>query len=181
MVQRAPWLLLAAGLSACGGGGPAPAPAGTAGAAAEPYDLVIAGGRVIDPESGLDAVRHVGVRGGAVAAVSASPLAGTTTVDAAGLVVAPGFIDLHAHGQDPVSNRFQAMDGVTTALELEIGAFPVGRWYARRRDVRPHPRLLRARARRAGRRRPARPPVARPAPDRVISAILLIAGLDAPL
>ena len=130
MVQRVPWLLLAAGLCACSGGEPrSGAPAS---AAAEAFDLVVAGGRVVDPESGLDAVRHVGIRGGAVAAISESPLTGTTTVDAAGLVVAPGFIDLHAHGQDPVSSRFQAMDGVTTALELEIGAFPVDRWYARR-------------------------------------------------
>ena len=124
------WLLLAAGLSACSSS--EPPPAAPAPAAAESYDLVIAGGRVIDPESGLDAVRHVGIRGGAIAAISDSPLASGTTVDATGLVVAPGFIDLHAHGQDPVSSRFQAMDGVTTALELEIGAFPVERWYARR-------------------------------------------------
>lgn len=104
-----------------------------AGASAEaPLDLVIAGGRVIDPESGLDAIRHVGIRDGSVAAVSESPLDAAETVDATGLVVAPGFIDLHAHGQDPASNRFQAMDGVTTALELEIGAFPVDRWYRRR-------------------------------------------------
>ena len=125
--------LLAAGLSACSGGQPtatAPTPA-----AVESFDVVIAGGRVIDPESGLDAVRHVGIRGGAVAALSESPLSGRTTVDASGLVVAPGFIDLHAHGQDPVSSRFQAMDGVTTALELEIGAFPVDRWHARRGDA----------------------------------------------
>ena len=126
----AAWLLLAAGWSACSGAAPPPALPEPAGA--EPFDVVIAGGRVIDPESGLDAVRHVGIRGGTVAAISASPLAGGTAVDAAGLVVAPGFIDLHAHGQDPVSSRYQAMDGVTTALELEIGAFPVGDWYARR-------------------------------------------------
>ena len=100
--------------------------------AVQALDLVIAGGRVVDPETGLDAVRHVGIRDGAVAAVSESPLTGAATVDAAGLVVAPGFIDLHAHGQDPTSNRYQAMDGVTTALELEIGAFPVDRWYQRR-------------------------------------------------
>ena len=122
--------LLAAGLSACSGGQPtatAPTPA-----AVEAFDVVIAGGRVIDPESGLDAVRHVGIRDGAIAALSESPLSGRTTINASGLVVAPGFIDLHAHGQDPVSSRYQAMDGVTTALELEIGAFPVDRWYARR-------------------------------------------------
>ncbi|HEY7697478.1 MAG TPA: amidohydrolase family protein, partial [Vicinamibacteria bacterium] len=44
----------------------------------------------------------------------------------------PGFIDLHAHGQDPVSNRLQARDGVTTALEMEIGVYPVGAWLASR-------------------------------------------------
>ena len=125
-------LLMLAGAcvwSACSGGETAPlAPA----AAVQSYDLVIAGGRVIDPESGLDAVRHVGIRDGAVAALSDAPLEGGVVVDAAGLVVAPGFIDLHAHGQDPASSRYQAQDGVTTALELEIGAFPVGRWYARR-------------------------------------------------
>ena len=127
-------LMLAAACvgTACSGGETAAlAPAATV----ESYDLVIAGGRVIDPESGLDAVRHVGIRDGAVAAVSEAPLEGRASVDAAGLVVAPGFIDLHAHGQDPVSSRFQAQDGVTTALELEIGAFPVGRWYARRGEA----------------------------------------------
>ena len=69
--------------------------------AVQALDLVIAGGRVVDPETGLDAVRHVGIRDGAVVAVSESPLIGAVTVDATGLVVAPGFIDLHAHGQDP--------------------------------------------------------------------------------
>ena len=109
-----------------------PPPGASAASVLEPFDVVLAGGRVIDPESGLDAVRHVGIRDGAVAAVSGTPLPGTTVVDAGGLVVAPGFIDLHAHGQDPVSNRYQALDGVTTALELEIGAYPVDRWYGRR-------------------------------------------------
>ncbi len=98
----------------------------------ESFDLVIASGRVMDPASGLDAVRHVGVRDGEVAAISDTPLTGTDTLDAAGLVVAPGFIDLHAHGQDALSHGYQAMDGVTTALELEIGVFPVARWYERR-------------------------------------------------
>ena len=101
-------------------------------AALENLDVVIVGGRVIDPESGLDAVRHVGLQDGAIVALSETPLEGNTTIDATGLVVAPGFIDLHAHGQDPASSRYQAMDGVTTALELEIGAFPIDRWYARR-------------------------------------------------
>ena len=97
-----------------------------------PFDLVITGGHVMDPETGLDAVRSVGIRDGQVAAVVAGPLEGAETLDATGLVVAPGFIDLHAHGQDLVSSRYQARDGVTTALELEIGVYPVERWYSRR-------------------------------------------------
>ena len=68
---------------------------------AQTYDLVIANGRVLDPAGNLDAVRHIGIRGGKIAAVSAAPLAARNTVDATGLVVAPGFIDLHSHGQTP--------------------------------------------------------------------------------
>lgn len=96
------------------------------------YDVVLAGGRVMDPESGLDAVRYVGINDGTIAIISAEPLAGRQVVNVRGLVVAPGFIDLHAHGQDSVSSRFQAQDGVTTALELEGGMLPVPQWYAGR-------------------------------------------------
>ena len=95
-------------------------------------DLAIVNGRVIDPDSGFDGVRHVGIRNGEVVVLSETPLTAKETIDATGLVVAPGFIDLHAHGQDAASSRFQAMDGVTTALELEIGVFPVERWYETR-------------------------------------------------
>lgn len=95
-------------------------------------DLVLEGGRVMDPESGLDAVRNVGISGGTIVAVTEEPLEGKETLDVTGLVVSPGFIDLHAHGQDPVSNRLQARDGVTTALEMEIGVYPVAKWLASR-------------------------------------------------
>ena len=91
-------------------------------------DLVILGGRVIDPESGLDAIRNVAIADGTIVAITEQPLEGEQSIDASGLVVAPGFIDLHAHGQDPVSNRLQAADGVTTALEMEIGVYPVSAW-----------------------------------------------------
>src|SRR5580658_4278621 len=91
-------------------------------AAGQQYDLVIEGGRVIDPETGLDAVRNVGIRDGKIVHVSAEALSGRRVVHAGGLVVAPGFIDLHQHGQDMASQRVKALDGVTTALELEIGA-----------------------------------------------------------
>jgi N-acyl-D-aspartate/D-glutamate deacylase len=93
----------------------------TALASGQQYDLVIANGRVMDPESGLDAVRHVGIRAGRIEAVSQRPLKGKTVIEARGKVVAPGFIDLHAHGQSRESNEYQAHDGVTTALELEVG------------------------------------------------------------
>jgi N-acyl-D-aspartate/D-glutamate deacylase len=96
------------------------------------YDLVLEGGRVMDPASGLDAVRNVGIIGGSIAAITASPLAGREIVDVSGHVVAPGFIDLHAHGQDPFSRDLQVRDGVTTALELESGVWPVDDWYAER-------------------------------------------------
>ncbi len=91
-------------------------------AAAQQYDLVIEGGRVMDPETGLDAIRNVGIRDGKIARVATTKLEGKRVVNAAGLVVAPGFIDLHEHGQEPASQRVKAFDGVTTALEMEIGA-----------------------------------------------------------
>jgi predicted amidohydrolase len=99
---------------------------------AHDLDLVLAGGRVMDPESGLDAVRHVGIQGGKVTALSETPLEGLEIVDVTGLVVAPGFIDLHEHGQNATSHSFHARDGVTTALDLEAGAWPVAPFYAER-------------------------------------------------
>jgi N-acyl-D-aspartate/D-glutamate deacylase len=91
-------------------------------AAAQQYDLVLEGGRVMDPETGLDAVRNVGIREGKIVRISSEALNGLRVVHAGGLVIAPGFIDLHQHGQDLASQRVKALDGVTTALELEIGA-----------------------------------------------------------
>ena len=101
-------------------------------AQAVPYDLVILNGTVMDPESGLAAVRNLGITGGTIQAVTTDPLEGRETLNAKGLVVAPGFIDLHQHGQDDENYRMKAMDGVTTALELEIGTEDVDRWYDQR-------------------------------------------------
>lgn len=94
------------------------------------YDRVVLNGRVMDPASRLDAVRHLGIQDGRIAALSATPLRGRDTVDARGLVVAPGFVDLHAHGHDDESYGYYAMNGVTTALELETGVGPVAMFYA---------------------------------------------------
>ena len=103
-------------------------------AQSRPYDLVIQNGRVIDPESGLDAVRSLGIRNGRIAAVSSRALQGRTVIDARGLVVAPGFIDLHAHGQNDENYRVYAQDGVTTALELEAGVADIPAFYAAHQD-----------------------------------------------
>lgn len=95
-------------------------------------DVVLVGGRVLDPETNLDAVRAVGLRGGRIVSVTTAVPAARDTVDVRGLVVAPGFIDLHSHGQDSINYRYLARDGVTTALELELGTYPVAPWYAKR-------------------------------------------------
>ncbi len=94
----------------------------------EAYDIVLSGGRVMDPETGLDAVRNVGIRGDRIVEISERRLQGGDVIDVSGLVVAPGFIDLHAHGQTNEANEYQAHDGVTTALELESGRAFVAEW-----------------------------------------------------
>ena len=86
----------------------------------------------MDPASGLDAIRNIGLLDGRIAVITAQAVRGRDTVDARGLVVAPGFIDLHAHGQTPETYRFQSLDGVTTSLELELGSSDVAAWYAER-------------------------------------------------
>ena len=86
----------------------------------------------MDPESGLDAVRHVGIRGGKIEAVSETPLTGVRVIDASRHVVSPGFIDLHEHGQQEESYRMMVRDGVTSAFELEVGTGDVAAWYAAR-------------------------------------------------
>ena len=102
-------------------------------AAALLFDIVIANGRVLDPETRLDAPRHIGIKDGRIAAISPTPLQGKLVLDAKGRVVAPGFIDMHAHGQSPEANEYQAHDGVTTALELEVGVPNVARFLESRK------------------------------------------------
>ncbi len=106
--------------------------AGATSVAAQTYDIVLSGGRVMDPESGLDAVRSVGISGDRIMRISAEPLAGKRVIDVKGLVLAPGFIDLHQHAQDPQSGRLKAFDGVTTALEMEIGVPDVAAFLQRK-------------------------------------------------
>jgi len=101
------------------------------------YSTAILNGRVMDPESGLDAIRNVGIRDGRIAMITTNTLVAANTIDAKGLVVAPGFIDLHQHAMDEESWRFKALDGVTTALELEVGTADIDRWYDERKGKMP--------------------------------------------
>lgn len=98
-------------------------------AMAADFDMVIKNGRVMDPETNFDAIANVGINHGYITKISTEPLSGEETIDAKGLVVAPGFIDLHIHGMDPYGFKLLARDGVTTALEIEAGAYPIDTFY----------------------------------------------------
>jgi N-acyl-D-aspartate/D-glutamate deacylase len=98
--------------------------------AADTYDIVIKGGRVIDPASGRDEVADIGITGRSIAAISTAPLQGRRTLDAKGMVVSPGFIDLHAHAQNPKGEYYQLLDGVTTSMDMEIGTMPIADFFA---------------------------------------------------
>jgi dihydroorotase len=106
-------------------------------ARAAEFDVVVRNGHVMNPANGLDSVRDIGIRDGRIVALSRESLSGEQEVDATGLVVAPGFIDLHAHGQREFAAWLQVQDGVTTQLEMEAGAYPVGAWYEKRAGATP--------------------------------------------
>lgn len=103
----------------------------------EIHDLVIARGRVIDPESGFDAIAWVGISGGVVRSISVEPIAGRDTLDAAGLVVSPGFIDILSYNPDPIGAWNKIADGVTTALAMHGGSANPDAWYATYERKRP--------------------------------------------
>lgn len=95
-------------------------------------DIAIVNGRVLDPATDLDAVRTVLIRGDRVVAVTDRPVRAARVIDAAGLVVAPGFIDLLARirpTQEP--QRYKIKDGVTTVVSMHGGPVDVAGWYAR--------------------------------------------------
>ena len=96
------------------------------------YEIVIQNGRVMDPESGLDAVRNVGIEGRKVATITENRIDGKQVLDATGHVVTAGFVDLHRHGHSPENYQAQIRDGITSGLELEIGVEDIEAWYAER-------------------------------------------------
>ena len=101
-------------------------------AIAQDYDLVINNGRVMDPETMFDKVTNVGITDGRITAITDDALSGAETIDATGLVVAPGFIDTHFHAVDVFASKLALRDGVTTGMDLEAGALNVGEWYDKR-------------------------------------------------
>ncbi|REJ79385.1 MAG: D-glutamate deacylase [Acidobacteria bacterium] len=105
----------------------------TAVAGQQTYDIVLKGGRVIDPETGLDAIRNVGILGDRIVEISEGNILAKQEVDVSGLVVSPGFVDLHVHGMSNQAHEYQARDGVTTALELEGGYAFVREWIESKR------------------------------------------------
>lgn len=102
-------------------------------------DIIIRNGRVMDPDSGFDQVCDIAISGGKITRIGAVSDKGKTEIDATALIVSPGFVDIHAHGQSVAADRMQAFDGVTTTLELEVGALPVAGWYDRQAGI---PRAL---------------------------------------
>lgn len=98
------------------------------------YDIVILNGRVMDPETNFDAVRNVGIKDGIISIITEKDISGKETIDAKGLVVAPGFIDGHQHCIEPYAYRLMLRDGRTTIMDLEIGAFgpKLDEWYKKR-------------------------------------------------
>ncbi len=119
MTRIAVVVLLIAGIAACSTD------------AQETYDLVILDGRVMDPETQFDAVRNVGIRDGRIVTITDEAISGADSIDARGLVVAPGFIDTHTHSSDKFSIRMSMMDGVTSGMDLELGALNIDAWYER--------------------------------------------------
>ncbi|MGB9442888.1 MAG: hypothetical protein WCB15_33425, partial [Desulfobacterales bacterium] len=108
-------------------------------AMAADYDLVINNGRVMDPETMHDSVANVGIKDGRIAVITKNKIKGKETLDAKGLVVAPGFIDGHQHCIEPYAYRLMLRDGRTTIMDMEIGAHgpKLNEWYKRREGKTP--------------------------------------------
>ena len=90
----------------------------------EVFDTVIEGGRVMDPETNYDAVANIGIRQGKITRISTAHLKGNRRIDAKGLLVSPGFIDIHSHTPTRLGEHLNVLDGITTQLDLEAGSYP---------------------------------------------------------
>jgi N-acyl-D-amino-acid deacylase len=88
---------------------------------AQQFDLVINNGRVMDAETMFDSIANVGIKSGRIQVITKQKITGKETIDATGLVVAPGFIDTHFHSVDVFATKMALRDGVTTGMDLEQG------------------------------------------------------------
>ena len=98
----------------------------------EAFDIVILNGRVMDPETNFDGVRNIGIKAGRIVSITEGEISGEETIDASGQVVAPGFIDTEQHGLSPWGIKVNLRDGVTTQIDLEVGAANIDEWYSSR-------------------------------------------------
>ena len=88
------------------------------------FDTVIEGGRVMDPETNFDGIANIGIRRGKITHISTERLKANRIIDARGLVVSPGFIDIHSHTPTRLGEHLSVLDGITTQLDLEAGSYP---------------------------------------------------------
>lgn len=100
------------------------------GRAVERYDVVLAGGEVHRGDGGDPLRVNIGIRGGRIAAIAAEELTGTRVLDCAGLVVCPGFIDLHSHSDRSILTKESRgnvnflLQGCTTVVTGNCGSGP---------------------------------------------------------
>ncbi len=98
---------------------------------AQECDLAILNGRVMDPESGYDAIANVCVVSDRIAAITSDDISGSETLDATDHAVVPGFINTHSHSFAPFEQAMMARDGTTTLLDIEVGVANVPFFYDR--------------------------------------------------
>ncbi len=99
------------------------------------FDLVILNGRVMDPETNFDGIRNVGIKDGIIALITEEDISGKEMIDATGHVVSPGFIDTHYHAVDEFATKMALRDGVTTGMDLELGAINIKAWYDKKAET----------------------------------------------
>lgn len=90
------------------------------------YDIVIKNGTVVDPENGNIIYKNIGIRGAKIAKITDENIIGKTEIDASGLIVSPGFIDIHAHIDGHIEcGKLSVLQGITTTVGGNCGCGPL--------------------------------------------------------